>query len=404
MRRRLSTLAVLCLTFILLVTVWHLSVRASRIIKDLNSSANGQTSSSSAPAVTCEGNKDTSGETIPFVAALNGLVSNTENCSFTSPSALYPSYVAALTGSNPTNSNPTFTVTVTPYLWEENSSNNTFVDSASSKFTILHLTFTNLSTDSSLFLKSFVIGMALPNPSYLVCGDALPVWAVSASGFNATNNFTSTTTPLCNMTPTIGGGELEANEPTPIALADATTTRWDFNVSAGSSITSPTPTVPVGVPGTTATSSIDLVVSGFPSDFALISGSGANSNGLTQGFFNNGSGTTSMNNFLVTVQDATGATFTAGKLILTPANETVVAGTGNDPGIQPYHSKFIKADRFPGHFKSNAFAKYSKWIAGHKRWRPPGPLPGYLVGYDGGDSLSNGLVFLHCPGRRGVDH
>jgi VCBS repeat protein/centrosomal CEP192-like protein/pre-peptidase/ASPM-SPD-2-Hydin domain-containing protein len=229
-------------------------------VKDGGSSQNGEGSPSTCP--------DTNAT--PFFAELTGLVYPPSTCNpigepndpdMPNPPSPYPNRVVTLSGSN-------FTVTITPALWEDGEF------AGSSKATILEVTF---SGQSGMTLQSLVIGSQLNNPAYVVC-DIPPTIADCVANPFLLN---PTTSP-------------SALEPAGIALADTTTTRWDFSQF-------------------TTGNSLALVIQGFPSEFqAEDFDAFPLSNSLAPSSF-------SAANFLAIVKDSSNDTLTAGGLFLTTA-------------------------------------------------------------------------------------
>jgi hypothetical protein len=141
---------------------------------------------------------------------------------------------------NLTDANKTFTVTITPALWDNGFS--------TPGHTILNVQLTNLTTNQTLSLRSLVVGALLDGAGYVVC-----------DGGGQNNNPNSI--PFCTPAGLDGN---EVLQPTPIEAADLTTTRWDF-----AQITAP----PGGVSAT-----LSLLVSGMPAEFV---GSYGNPDGCT---------------------------------------------------------------------------------------------------------------------------
>jgi Abnormal spindle-like microcephaly-assoc'd, ASPM-SPD-2-Hydin len=276
------------------VALLHFSVSAQRVGHDLPSSKNGTTDQND-PAATCVGDLNIR----PFAAVLNGAITSNTNCSKQSSNpTVYQNFSVSLSSST-----PPFTVTITPVLWQDNGTS-----IAASKQTILHLAFSSSQTNPALMLRSFVIGKALSGADYLVYD-----LNESTSQQPLFTKFSLTTveglglqTPLFSVDNTADSAiDNDAIEPTPITFADMTTTRWDFSQSS-----------PV-IPGTT----VDLVVSGFPTDFDSLT-KNPNDNGLTQAFFTS-------SNFLVVIEDSNGATYSVGGLsipnITTPPTNDSIA-------------------------------------------------------------------------------
>lgn len=312
MRRRFSIFVVLCLAFILLATVWHISVRASRVIKDLSSSANGENAGN---AGTC----DDTGPT-PFAVALNGTVQALPGGTCADfPTGTYPNYALSLQPPD-----KSFTLTVTPILWE--------FGTEGGRQTILHLEFS--STIPTLKLQSFVIansGLTLsPSqalvPEYVACAPVNgSVYILSAVKDNvSTSPPTTNVIAACTLPTMSQSGALSGNaiQPTPIQFADSTTTRWDIVGLAGST------TLPSTLP------SVNLAVQGFPNTLATIDGqtvSTSVTNNLTQAFMANQA------NFLaVAVNTSTGISVSAGSLSIPavtklPGNDSIATPTVVNP-------------------------------------------------------------------------
>jgi hypothetical protein len=172
---------------------------------DTKSSQNGSTTSIP--------NCPTDGATPNFL-----ILDGTSNCG-----APFTNRVVTLTDAN-----NTFSVTITPALW---------INGFSGGNTILNVQLTNLSTTQTLSFRSLVIGALLDDASYVVCDN-----------FGGNGNLS--TTAFC--TPA-GLNGTEVLQPTPIDVADLSTTRWDF-----AQITAP--------PGGTS-ATLSLVVSGIPTEF-----------------------------------------------------------------------------------------------------------------------------------------
>jgi len=211
----------------------------------------------------------------PFFAPLDGSFSPPSGCIPTSdpnkpnPPAVYPKRTVVLSGTG-------FTVTVTPALWERGDGASPI---AGSKQTIFQVQF---SGQSGMTLESLVIGTRLNNAAYVPCDPMFP-----------------TVISFCMSSPLLNPNDFpSALEPAGIDWADVTTTRWDFSQFS---------------PGGT----LDLVVSGFPSEFKNID-KYHNSNSLAPTSF-------AESNFLATVKDASNNTLTAGGLVL----ETAPAATND---------------------------------------------------------------------------
>jgi len=256
---------------LLLLTVPLFAVR----VKDGGSSSNGVGPDSLCPDSTAT----------PFFAPLDGTQSPPAGCTKgngdpnqPNPPSPYPNRVVVLNGSG-------FTVTITPALWSDGE----FTD-GTSKHTLLQVTF---SGQAGMTLRSLVIGSQLSNPAYVLCDPNFP-----------------DALPDCVSSPILNPNSVpSALEPAPIALADTTMTRWDFNqFTPGNSLT--------------------LLVDGFPSEFSGID-IFPNSNSLAQTSFSN-------SNFVAVVKDASNNTLAAGGLPLNAApaakndlfaNATVITGT-----------------------------------------------------------------------------
>ncbi len=231
--------------------------------KDPQSSQNGL-----GPASRCPDSKAT-----PFFVQLDGTKKPPNGCqgeddpNKPNPPATYPNRVVVLQDAA-----KSFTVTITPALWDSGQ--------AQSKHTILQVVF---SGQSGMTLQYLLIGTVLNAPGYLVLDTTEPNPIPSA--------FVTTSPLLLNP----DGCEqdnsciAEALEPTPIALADGSNTRWDFSQFASG-----------------AASPLNLVVNGFPSEFQNID-IFPNSNPLTPESF-------AASNFLVIVRDSLGNILPAGGL------------------------------------------------------------------------------------------
>jgi len=236
---------------------------------DGSSSGNG-----TGPSSTCPNSAAT-----PFFAQLDGTQSPPPGCTPSSdknkpnPPSPYPNLVVTLEGTG-------FTVTLTPALWERGDGQSGGQNPVGeSKRTIFLVQFSGA---SGMHLQSLVIGSRLNDASYVVCATPPnnplpPPFCISDPSFLL---YSETSDPE------------DALEPTPIDLADAKTTRWDFTQF---------------VPG----ASLVLVVDGFPKEFNKID-KYANSNTLTAAFFTS-------SNFLAVVTDASDNTLTAGGLTLKSA-------------------------------------------------------------------------------------
>lgn len=106
MRRRTLLLA-LCLIFF--TAFLRITVFGQRTAIDISASQDGEAAFSSDPAATCVGDQNIR----PFVAALNGLVQDIENCTLNPlpTQSTYGNYTVILS-----NGTPSFSVTVTPFL------------------------------------------------------------------------------------------------------------------------------------------------------------------------------------------------------------------------------------------------------------------------------------------------
>ena len=317
MRFSLFMLLRICSSLTLFAVLSSSSALAGRVRKDLPSSSNG---SNPGKAAVCADNAT------PFAAALNGKVTNTNTCSvFTAQT--YPDRRVVLTPSD-----NSFTLTVTPILWENTGA------STDSRRTILHLEFS--STNPNLSLKSFVVaGITATNanvsPAWVACdfdqfSDGL-IYALPVVGDNQPGDTATTITACMEPTMSLQGavfgtpGKTNVIQPPPVQFADTNTTRWDVvGVSGSNPLASPLP-------------SVDLLVSGFPSDLNPdIDPNNPPSttpptNNLTQSFM------AAKSNFLaVAFNSQTNATVTAGSLSITPVskaltNDSIANATVVDP-------------------------------------------------------------------------
>jgi len=237
---------------------------------DVPSSQNGQ-----GPASACPDTHAT-----PFFTPLDGSVGpakgafpdcdpkdqNKPNPPF-SP-ATWPNLIVTLTGTAPAG---TFTVTITPGLWE--------VGSASSKSTIFSVQF---SGPSGLTLQSLLIGFRLDNLRYVMCDqtDVSNTPMPSEFCISSPLEYEPGSPPPPPLFP------LAALESTPIALSDNSAVRMDFNQ---------------GDTGPWA-----LAAAGFPLEFSKIDAF-PNSNTLTAASF-------ASSHFLAIVTDASNNPYYAGGL------------------------------------------------------------------------------------------
>ena len=242
-------------------------------IRDLAASANGGNVCIVNGANSCLCPNSTA---TPFLAQLDGTQYSPSDCTPGSdknqpnPPLPYPNRTVVLSTS-------TFTVTITPVLWEFG----TFP--ATTKYTIFQVQFRG---QSGMTLRSLVIGNVLANPRYVVC-DNNPLGGGCGSSAGGT-------CPYCTPVTTYADSQqqqAQALEPTAVTLADNSTTRWDFYQFT---------------PG----NSVALVVQGFPAEFQDIDNT-PQSNSLSPASF-------SPSNFLAIV-DNNGTTVRAGGLRLTSA-------------------------------------------------------------------------------------
>ncbi len=231
---------------------------------DVPSSQNGEVVG--VPAELCPTSTAT-----PFFAQLDGTQSPPAGCTPTSdpnkpnPPNPYPDLSVTLSGSG-------FTVTVTPALWGIGLGN---TSNAARKFTVFQVQF---SGEAGMTLQSLVIGAKLNDATYVPCvpsefGTGIPYCVAVDDTLEA-----------------LGAGQV-AIEPTPIDLADNTTTRWDFSQFSS---------------GTLA-----IAVAGYPSEFSKID-MYPNSNVLKATSF-------VAANFLAVVTDSSNNVLTAGGLTLKTA-------------------------------------------------------------------------------------
>jgi hypothetical protein len=100
----------------------------------------------------------------------------------------------------------TFTVTITPAIWDNGFSNGD---------TILNVNLTNLSSSKPLSLVSLIIGTVLNDSNYVLCDSTGELEGGTA---------------FCNQgLLTLPNGDTEVLQPTPITAANLTNTRWDFD-------------------------------------------------------------------------------------------------------------------------------------------------------------------------------
>lgn len=240
------------------------SAYASRV-KDLGSSQNGEIQCrGGAPSCLCPSASIPTSAT-PFLVPLDHTKHPPTDCyadngdaNRPNPPDPYPGWVLTLQDIA-----HSFTVTITPVLWDSGQF------PTDSKKTILQIQFTG---QPGMTLRSLVIGTVLPQPTYVICDPNQP----------------GGTAPYCT---TVITNEEEALQPTPVTLADNTSTRWDFYQF-------------------TSGTSLALVVKGFPIDFRQID-IFPDSNALTQASFSD-------SNFLAIVQDGSNV-LTAGALSLQTA-------------------------------------------------------------------------------------
>jgi hypothetical protein len=237
---------------------------------DVPSSQNGEVVG--VPAELCPTSTAT-----PFFAQLDGTQSPPAGCTPTSdpnkpnPPNPYPDLSVTLSGSG-------FTVTITPALWGIGLGN---TSNAAGKYTVFQVQF---SGEAGMTLQSLVIGAKLNAAAYVPCipsefGSGIPFCVAVDDTLQA-----------------LGAGQV-AIEPTPIDLADNTTTRWDFSQFSS---------------GTLA-----IAVAGYPSEFSKID-KYANSNVLKAASF-------VATNFLAVVTDSSDHVLTAGGLSL----KTALAATND---------------------------------------------------------------------------
>jgi hypothetical protein len=303
--RRVFIIALTCCCTLTLAGVLQIcSVFALRPVKDLASSQNG----SSGTAGDCSDSFPT-----PFAAVLNGQVTPTDTNNnpptCTNFPAPYPNYSLSLASAD-----QSFTVTVTPVLW----GNGNAAD------TILHLEFS--STNPNISLQSFVIGGLTAtnsgiNAAYVVCDfgqSSSSLYKLEAVADAQNDTLIACAQPTMEAPGAPAGtlGFASSIQPTPIQFADTNATRWDIVGLSGSS---PLPTV---LP------SVDLFVSGVPSDLATQLGVASDSpmNNLTSAFMANQS------NFLAVALDAsTGKNIFAGALSIPVVAEPL----NNDSILSP---------------------------------------------------------------------
>ncbi len=253
-------------------------------VRDLPSSANGANDCSNDPQHTCLCSNSSA---TPFLATLDGTQSPPAGCSYQTP---YPNRVVTLSDAN-----QTFTVTITPVLWDLAETN---------KKTILQVQF---SGQPGMYLHYLVIGNILSNPTYVVCNPLDP---------------NDGSYPYCMV---VNSQQLEALEPTAVTGGDNTTTRWDFYQFASGS------------------ANLDVVVDGFPSEFQNIDDN-PNSNNLMPASF-------SPSNFQASVEDASGNIITAGGLVVRPAPTATNDTTSTAIAVVlPYHGM---ANTAPTHPREN---------------------------------------------------
>jgi hypothetical protein len=169
----------------------------------------------------------------PFFAQLDGTVSPPAGCTPKSdpnrpnPPAVYPDLSVTLSGTG-------FTVTVTPALWGEGIGN---TSDAAFKNTVFLVQF---SGQAGMTLQTLLIGAKLNGATYVPCdsfGSGIAFCTSNVMAYEGSLN---------------GYDEWVAVEATGIDLADATSTRWDFNQFG---------------PGD---SPVALMVAGFPAEFSTI--------------------------------------------------------------------------------------------------------------------------------------
>jgi len=303
MRRVLSFALCTVASLLWFAALSHSPVLAGRVRKDLPSSENG---SSGTAAATCIDSAT------PYAAVLNGKVTVDNSCSIFAGQT-YPNYVQTLAPSD-----HSFTLTVTPILWENGAS------SLASRQTILHLEFS--STNPNLALQSFVIGGLTEangnlTPAYVTCDldqtGSFPYVLPAVSDNQPGDTIAACTQPTMSpqgVTPD-EQGHTSVIQATPIQFADTNTTRWDIVGLAGSNpLASPLP-------------SVDIVVAGFPNDLSPDvdpnnpPSTPPPTNNLTQSFMADPS------NFLAVAFDSgTGSSVSAGTLSI----PTVTASLSND--------------------------------------------------------------------------
>jgi hypothetical protein len=231
---------------------------------DVPSSQNGEVVG--VPAELCPTSTAT-----PFFAQLDGTQSPPAGCTSTSdpnkpnPPNPYPDLSVTLSGTG-------FTVTVTPALWGIGLGT---TSNAAEKYTVFQVQFNG---EAGMTLQSLVIGAKLNAATYVPCipsefGSGIPYCVAVDTTLEA-----------------LGVGQV-AIEPTPIDLADTTTTRWDFSQFSS---------------GTLA-----IAVAGYPSEFSKID-KYPNSNVLKAASF-------VAANFLAVVTDSSNNVLTAGGLTLKKA-------------------------------------------------------------------------------------
>lgn len=190
---------------------------------DVANSQNGEVIG--VPAELCPASTST-----PFFAQLDGTQSPPVTCTPKSdinkpnPPAVYPDLSVTLAGAG-------FTVTITPALWDIGLETNS---NAAQKSTVFQVQF---SGEEGMSLQSLLIGAKLNAASYVPCvpsefGEGIPYCVA-----------------LDNTLQSADGGQY-AIEPSPIDMADTTSTRWDFNQFSS---------------GTLA-----LAVAGYPTEFSKI--------------------------------------------------------------------------------------------------------------------------------------
>jgi hypothetical protein len=294
-RSVLTIVSLGALTVLAILALSNSSVFARFHIRSVPSSTNGSPN----PPFSCPDNSAT-----PFAVALDNTVPIPSSCDLTingpngsnpwfqmpNGTGNYPSRVFSLSGAMHSDPNSTFTITVTPALWTNGTSD------ASSK-TIFLLQFS--ASDSKLALSSFVAGRALLAPVFVACDDLEVLNASDDSSFPRFCTPVPPAVPSVSVYLDESGVKLPI-EPSGITASDFTTTRWDLsNFKAGT----------IDAPAVIALSAF-----GFPSEF-IVPGVGAtNDNGLLVADFN-----PLQPNFLaVVVNTSTGEVATSNGLTLKP--------------------------------------------------------------------------------------